>query len=84
MVGNFIDMRFAMGNVLGLNEEFEFKDFFFQGKTLDENLQYPSLKQLKEAFHKISPLVYNRAVLIPAAMPPLLFNIGWTKCSSTA
>ena len=60
MVGNFLDMRFAMGNVLGLNEEFEFKDFFFQGKTLDENLQYPSLKQLKEAFHKISPLVYNQ------------------------
>ncbi len=60
MVGNFLDMRYAMGSVLGLNEEFEFKDFFFQGKALDENLEYPSLQQLKDSFHKISPLVYNK------------------------
>lgn len=60
MVGNFLDMRFAMGNVLGLNEEFQYKDFFFQGKTLDENLQYPTLQQLKESFHQISPLVYEK------------------------
>ncbi|GAA5082833.1 hypothetical protein GCM10023210_00640 [Chryseobacterium ginsengisoli] len=60
MVGNFLDMRYALGAVLGLKEEFEFKDFFFQGKALDESLNYPSLQQLKEAFHKISPLVYQR------------------------
>lgn len=60
MVGNFLDMRYALGNVLGLKEEFEFKDFFFQGKTLDENLKYPTLKQLKDNFHEISPLVYHK------------------------
>ncbi|MDQ0594881.1 hypothetical protein QFZ37_003250 [Chryseobacterium ginsenosidimutans] len=60
MVGNFLDMRYALGFVLGLKEEFEFKDFFFQGKALDESLNYPALQQLKESFHKISPLVYNR------------------------
>lgn len=60
MVGNFLDMRFAMGNVLGLSEEFEYKDFFFQGKILDETLQYPTLQQLKDSFHRISPLVYQK------------------------
>ncbi|MBW7674824.1 DinB family protein [Chryseobacterium chendengshani] len=60
MVGNFLDMRYAMGTVLGLKEEFEFKDFFFQGKALDESLKYPTLQELKESFHKISPLVYKR------------------------
>jgi hypothetical protein len=60
MVGNFLDMRYAMGSILGLNEEFEFKDLFFQGKALDENLEYPSLQQLKDSFHKISPLVYQK------------------------
>ncbi|SDI76214.1 hypothetical protein SAMN05421846_11328 [Chryseobacterium taeanense] len=60
MVGNFLDMRYALGYILGLKEEFEFKDFFFQGKALDESFKYPSLQQLKEAFHKISPLVYQK------------------------
>lgn len=60
MVGNFLDMRYALGNLLGLKKEFEFKDFFFQGKALDENLKYPTLKQLKDNFHEISPLVYHK------------------------
>lgn len=64
MVGNFLDMRYALGFVLGLKEEFEFKDLFFQGKALDENLKYPTLQQLKDAFHKISPLVYNKLLEI--------------------
>ncbi|KPH14884.1 hypothetical protein [Chryseobacterium sp. ERMR1:04] len=60
MVGNFLDMRYALGFVLGLQEEFEFKDLFFQGKALDESLKYPSLQQLKDSFHTISPLVYQK------------------------
>lgn len=60
MVGNFLDMRYGLGFVLGLTEEFRYKDFFFQGKTLDESLTYPSLQELKEDFHKISPLVYQK------------------------
>jgi hypothetical protein len=64
MVGNFLDMRYAMGSILGLNAEFQFKDFFFQGKALDENLIYPSLQQLKEEFHIISPLVYQKLLVV--------------------
>ena len=60
MVGNFLEMRYAMGSVLGLKEEFEYKDFFFMGKSLDPNLKYPTLEEMKASFHKISPLVYER------------------------
>ncbi|MEC3876800.1 DinB family protein [Chryseobacterium salviniae] len=60
MAGNFLDMRYALGTLLGIQEEFEFKDLFFEGKSLDESLAYPSLQQLKDAFHKISPLVYQK------------------------
>lgn len=60
MAGNFLDMRYALGFVLGIQEEFEFKDLFFRGKALDESLKYPSLQQLKDSFHTISPLVYQK------------------------
>ena len=60
MVGNFINMRYNLGWVLGLKEEDPFSDLFFQGKALDESFNYPTLEQLKESFHKISPLVYQK------------------------
>jgi hypothetical protein len=65
MVGNFLDMRYALGNILGLNEEFRYKDFFFQGKALDETFSYPSLQQLKEEFHKISPRFIRNCLKFP-------------------
>ena len=64
MVGNFLDMRYAMGNVLGLTEEFKYKDFFFQGKSLDESFNYPSLQDLIADFHRISPLVYQKLLQV--------------------
>ncbi|MNK81708.1 hypothetical protein D3C87_1014600 [compost metagenome] len=64
MVGNFLDMRYALGNVLGLDLKNPHNDLFFQGKALDENLNYPTLKELKDSFHQISPLIYNRLLEI--------------------
>ncbi len=59
MAGNFLDMRYALGNSLGLDEKNPYHDLFFQGKALDENLDYPKLAELRESFHQISPLVYH-------------------------
>jgi len=59
MAGNFLDMRYALANVLGLDAENPQGELFFQGKALDENFVYPTLEELKENFHHISPLVYN-------------------------
>ncbi|TDX87271.1 DinB family protein [Epilithonimonas xixisoli] len=60
MVGNFLDMRYALGNVLGLDAKNPHSDLFFQGKALDESFSYPSLEELKANFHQISPLVYQK------------------------
>ena len=60
MAGNFLDMRYALGFALGIQEEFKFKDFFFQGKSLDDSLPYPTLQQLQDSFHTISPKVYQK------------------------
>ena len=64
MVGNFLDMRYALGNVIGLDLKNPHNDLFFQGKALDENLNYPTLKELKDSFHQISPLIYNKLLEI--------------------
>ena len=64
MVGNFLDMRYALGNVLGLDLKNPHNDLFFQGKALDENLNYPTLKELKDSFHQISPLIYSKLLEI--------------------
>lgn len=60
MAGNFLDMRYALGNVLCLDEINPQGELFFQGKALDENFVYPTLEELKDSFHKISPLVYQK------------------------
>ena len=64
MAGNFLDMRYALGNVLGLDEKNPQGELFFQGKALDENFVYPTLEELKESFHNISPLVYQKLLEI--------------------
>lgn len=64
MAGNFLDMRYALGNVLGLDLKNPHNDLFFQGKALEENLNYPTLKELKDNFHQISPLIYNKLLEI--------------------
>ena len=64
MVGNFLDMRYALGKVLGVEIDNPYKDLFFQGKALDESFNYPSLSDLKGNFHEISPLVYQKLLEI--------------------
>ncbi|MDR2236100.1 MAG: DinB family protein [Chryseobacterium sp.] len=60
MTGNFVNMRYGLGAVLGLSVEDPYNELFFQGKTLDESFKYPSLEDLKKSFHEISPKVYQR------------------------
>ncbi len=76
MIGNFLDMRFAMGKVLGVEEEFEFKEYFSQGKALDESFNYPTLDQLKKSFHQISPLVFNKLLEVTDADLDKDFPLG--------
>ncbi|MFT3747524.1 MAG: DinB family protein [Agriterribacter sp.] len=76
MAGNFVNTRYSLGWVLGLREEDPYSSLFFQAKALDERLSYPSLQQLKESFHKISPLVYQKLLAATDEQLEKKFPIG--------
>ncbi|WP_353185703.1 DinB family protein [Parapedobacter lycopersici] len=64
MAGNFVNTRYGLAGVLGINEKDPFDDLFFQGKALDTQVTYPTLSELKANFHKISPVVYDALLKI--------------------
>lgn len=59
MAGNFVNMRYGLANVLGIDEKDPYDDLFFQGKALETAVKYPTLKELQANFHKISPVIYD-------------------------
>jgi hypothetical protein len=76
MAGNFLNMRYGLGWVLGLREEDPYTELFFQGKALDENYNYPSLEDLKKSFHTISPKVYQKLLEATDEELEEIFEIG--------
>lgn len=76
MAGNFVNMRYGLGWVLGLQEQDPNNDLFFQGKALDENIQYPTLAALKKNFHDISAKVYQKLSEVSDEELDEIFEIG--------
>lgn len=76
MAGNFINMRYGLGGVLGLPVQDPYNDLFFQGKALDESFNYPSLADLKKNFHEISSRVYQKLFDITDEELDEIFEIG--------
>lgn len=76
MAGNFLNMRYGLGWILGLQEEDPYTELFFQGKTLDESFNYPSLEDLKKNFHVISPKVYQKLLEATDEQLDEMFEIG--------
>ncbi|MFD1770319.1 DinB family protein [Sphingobacterium suaedae] len=60
MVGNFVNMRYALAWSLGLSDVDPHQDLFYMGKALDTSYTYPTLTGLLQNFHTISPKVYQR------------------------
>lgn len=60
MVGNFVNERYWIANILGIEDQDPHEKLFKEGKALDENLNYPSLAELKKNFEDISPKVYQK------------------------
>ncbi|PPL02361.1 hypothetical protein SAMN05444682_104285 [Parapedobacter indicus] len=62
-------------------------DLFFQAKALDENNSYPMLKELKENFHKIYPVIYGALLAITDAWLseefPLHMNVSFFSGNCT-
>ncbi|WP_185289916.1 DinB family protein [Chryseobacterium lactis] len=76
MAGNFVNMRYGLGWVLGLQKQDPNNDLFFQGKALDENIQYPTLADLKKNFHDISAKVYQKLSEVSDEELDEIFEIG--------
>ena len=60
MAGNIVNCRYWMAGLLGIEDRDPHEDLFKEGKALDENLNYPSLGNLKNIFAGISPKVYQK------------------------
>ncbi|SIS63835.1 hypothetical protein SAMN05421786_101669 [Chryseobacterium ureilyticum] len=76
MAGNFVNMRYGLGMVLGLQDQDPNNDLFFQGKTLDENFKYPTLADLKKNFHDISAKAYQKLLEVTDEELDEIFEIG--------
>ncbi|WP_288441519.1 DinB family protein [uncultured Chryseobacterium sp.] len=76
MAGNFVNMRYGLGSVLGLQGEDPYNDLFFQGKALNESLKYPTLAELKENFHTISAKVFQKLHEVTDEELDEIFEIG--------
>lgn len=76
MAGNFVNMRYELGSALGLKEQDPYDDLFHEAKALNESFKYPSLHEVKENFHKISPLVYKRLLALTDEELAQSFSMG--------
>lgn len=63
MVGNFVNCRYWMADLLGLAISDPYEELFKEGRALDESLTYPSLQDLVDSFREISPKVYKKLLL---------------------
>lgn len=78
MVGNLVNCRYWMANLLGIHEKDPFEELFTEARALDENLPYPSLQELVHSFHQISPPVYRRLLEVDdeKLAQPVPFGMG--------
>jgi hypothetical protein len=60
MAGNLVNSRYRYMNLLGMDEKDPNEVLFKEARALDENLDYPTLEQLKKNFREISPKVYQK------------------------
>ena len=60
MAGNFVNCRYWIADLLGMDEKDPHEAFFKDAKALDEKLEYPTLEALLENFKNISPKVYQK------------------------
>lgn len=59
MAGNMVNTRYWLAGVLGLEDKDPNDELFKDAKALDMKVNYPALDDLKNQWHRISPLVYR-------------------------
>src|SRR3546814_168985 len=78
MVGNLVNCRYWLAEVLGLSETDPNEHLFKDAKALDMTLDYPTLAALKEQWHGISPLLYQKLITVdePELNQAYAFGMG--------
>lgn len=64
MAGNLVNCRYWLAKVLGLTDVDPNESLFADAKALDGSYNYPSLKELKNEWHNISPKLYKRLLSV--------------------
>ena len=76
MVGNLVNCRHWLANILGIADKDPHEELFKDAKALDVNAHYPSLDELKKEWHKISPILYQKLLSIKDTELHEDFNFG--------
>lgn len=76
MIGNLVNCRYWVGNLLEIEDKDPYEDLFKEGKALDESFDYPTLEELKKSFAAISPKVYQKLLVASDAQLDTAFSIG--------
>lgn len=67
MVGNLVNCRYWLANILGIADKDPNEELFKNAKALDTNVSYPTLEELKKEWHKISPVLYKKLLTVEDA-----------------
>src|SRR5690606_31969591 len=76
MVGNLVNCRYWLAEVFGMPEKDPNENLFKDAKALDPDAKYPSLIDLKEQWHRISPVLYQKLLHVEDAELEQPYNFG--------
>ena len=76
MAGNLVNCRYWCAGILGMEDKDPHEELFTMARALDENLDYPTLEELKKNFREISPKVYRKILETPDAYLSKAYPFG--------
>ncbi len=76
MVGNLVNCRYWLADILGMPEKDPYEALFKDAKALDVDATYPSLEALKDEWHKVSPPLYKRLLTVNEAELAQAYEFG--------
>lgn len=76
MVGNIVNTRYWLANILGVEDRDPNDSLFKDAKALDGTANYPELDALKRQWHRISPQLYTALIKATDEQLSAPFNFG--------
>lgn len=76
MVGNLVNCRYWLADILGMPEKDPNEALFKDAKALDVDATYPTLEALKSQWHNVSPPLYKRLLTVDEAELAQAYEFG--------